>query len=462
MRLLRRADSVTALCAAAYTFGAQVPIDEAAPRALGWLRRLWAEGADHLPFVFVHDLGFLLLHGARFRLRSTQDLGAWPEEERAGRLAYEDQALGRWLLDERVLQASAAINGLAAELRDAAIAYALRLALEAPLRGADLLIGNAAFLRELEAEIVEGLRAAAPPDEAWRRFAFEIRDTAIEALPRGPLFSLADLWELERFAALPLESTRLALRALQAVRDALPPVHVAIAGRLKRLAQEIPVEDKDSDHFPAGGFDALSSQGRMENLVRSEVAYVDTEIGGGLDLFDLRYVLGELLYYTRDDSPLLEARRVFTFVIDQPARLRHKHKGLPAQTLTLVEGVLLRLERDLSDIFGARAVETRWLWRAQTSEDEAAAAEEEALLRQLLASALAHRRVRLSRLDPETAWPSGRCLIFSPMPPPPKKDRPEGVWMRVGDLAWILEEMSYTPLRRETLDTLLLRGLLVR
>src|SRR5690606_34302438 len=119
------------------------------------------------------------------------------------------------------------------------------------------------------------------------------------------------LWELRHLAALPSASTRLALRELHAASAAIGPVSASLALLVRRRAQEVAVDDEQASHYPAGGFDALSTRGRFENLVRSEVAYVGEgrDQLGSIDLFDVRYAGGELLFYTRDESPLFDQRR---------------------------------------------------------------------------------------------------------------------------------------------------------
>jgi hypothetical protein len=100
---------------------------------------------------------------------------------------------------------------------------------------------------------------------------------------------------------------RFAEGGLHTVAARIGPVPASVALSLRRRAREVPVDAEESDHYPAGGFDAISTRGSFENLVRTEVAYVGEGCAepGGVDLFDVRFVEGELLFYTRDESPLL-------------------------------------------------------------------------------------------------------------------------------------------------------------
>jgi hypothetical protein len=91
----------------------------------------------------------------------------------------------------------------------------------------------------------------------------------------------------------------------------------------------------------------VSNVGSLENLVTSELVYRDDD--AGLDLFDVRYVEGELLYYTRDESLFVRRRRVVTFaLLPGLAEARVKDAGLRWQRGVLVLGLVLSLVRRLS------------------------------------------------------------------------------------------------------------------
>ena len=211
----------------------------------------------------------------------------------------------------------------------------------------------------------------------------------------------------------------------------------SVAGRVRRRAQEVPTDESAADAFPAGGFDAISQRGRFENLVRSEVAYVGAAATGDIDLFDLRYVQGELLYYTRDESPLLDQRRSFALVFDAPTALRDKHLELPTQTLVMVQGFALALGADLATAFGARAVTAHWRWLAREVEDLEVAEQEQALVALVLASDVAHGRADLETIDDLAPLARVPGVVFSPFAAPGLRRRRQP-WIRVGDGIWRL------------------------
>jgi hypothetical protein len=232
------------------------------------------------------------------------------------------------------------------------------------------------------------------------------------------------------------------LREIHTVAARIGPIPSADALGLRRRAREVPVDREESDRYPAGGFDALSTKGSFENLVRSEVVYVGegAVARGGIDLFDVRFVESELLFYTRDESPLLDARRDVTIVIDRPAEQRFKQASLFAQTLVLVEGLALALEADLVRVFGPAGSHTRIVFHAPTVDDRAAANEEQLLMAFTLAAEIAHRRVEIATVASIAEIQGGARVVFSTRP----EDRSQlcVAWIRVGEAQWRDENES--------------------
>lgn len=451
-RRLSKDELLPALRAWAYLSGYGGTPADSLPVALGWLRGVWEEGHDALPLDLVHDLGMLLTDGRAFPFASSRDLAEWPEDERAERLSYEDRVLGRWVLDPSVGDAHVAIAALTGELRPRALAHAISLALGTAARAADVSAGNPAVLRSSWREALAlagawpakyGAWEEPPVDPGWRDWALEQRAKILARLGDGRLFSPEDLWEISHLAELPSESTRLALRELHAAAAAIGGVGPGVAMLVRRKAQEVAVEEQDASHYPAGGFDALSTRGRFENLVRSEVAYVDEgrEELGEIDLFDVRFAQGELLFYTRDESPLFDQRRRVTLVIDRPAEQRHKHPELDAQTLVLVDAAALRLQADMVQVFGPSGAEMHLRWRTVGAADVEAADEEARLMALTLADDLAHRRVTLDAVVEWQEVAARGLVVFAAHQEDPRAGA--SVWVRVGEPRWQLGERSF-------------------
>ena len=443
---LQRSQLPSALLAWIDRVGCAEPLAESLPSTARWLLALWGRGDDHLPLHLVHDLGHLLLRGRDFRFASTASLARWSDEERAGRLAYEDKVLGRWALDPTVLDAHVAIAGMSAAGRDAAVAHAIGLALSGPLLAAeDLARANPAHLRQW----INELPAVAADDptalhekvsDEWRSWAEAQHAACVKALPPGRLFRAEDLWEIAHLAELPSESARLALRTILGLTARVGPVSPSVALSLRHKAREVPIEAEDADQYPAGGFDAISTRGTFENLVRSEVAYVgegSTE-RGGVDLFDVRFAENELLFYTRDESPLLDARRDLTVVLHRPASQRHKHPSLEAQTLVLTEALALTLQGDLLRVFGPSGSRCAIVWLAERPGDLDAAEEERALLSLPLAAEVAHRRVALQVARSWEEVPLAGRVVCSPLSEDDTVTR--SAWVRVDEAHWVQGE----------------------
>jgi len=107
--------------------------------------------------------------------------------------------------------------------------------------------------------------------------------------------------------------------------------------------------------YPTGGFTAISTSGSIESLVSSELVYM--EDGDEIDLFDVRYAEGELLFYTRDESVHVRQRRAIHFLLDPSLeRARVKDPALPWQHLVLLFGLLYTAVTRLTDWLSADAL----------------------------------------------------------------------------------------------------------
>ena len=156
---------------------------------------------------------------------------------------------------------------------------------------------------------------------------------------RGPaLFTGADVHLFMHLTALVTRGQRVAVRQVLEAAEGLSrelPHKVRSRARPGPLATNL----QDEDLYPTGGFSSLSRRGSFENLVPSELVYL--EDGGGPDLFDLRYVEHELLFYHRDESVHLRRRRRIHVVLGSDlANARVKDPDLPYQRGVLLMGLL--------------------------------------------------------------------------------------------------------------------------
>ncbi|MEJ7603591.1 MAG: hypothetical protein WKG01_37235 [Kofleriaceae bacterium] len=115
----------------------------------------------------------------------------------------------------------------------------------------------------------------------------------------------------------------------------------------------------DDTLYPAGGFTAITPGGagaNIENLVSSELVYME-DGDDVVDLFTLRYVEGELLYYTRDDSVFRRHRHVITIALGLDLEdARVKDPDVPFQRLVLALGMLVAAIRWLTEQLGHQAL----------------------------------------------------------------------------------------------------------
>lgn len=204
-----------------------------------------------------------------------------------------------------------------------------------------------------------------------------------------------DVFELEHGTALAGFSQRLALRqVLQAaghLEEALP------RHRPRTLARrhEVPTRILKEDAYPVGGFSSLSNRGSMESLLHSQLAYMEQK-DDRPDLFDVKFLRDELLYYARDDNQFLRRRRTFVFALfPDLVGARFKDAELPWQRMVLILGWLLAAVRKLSEWLSTDALVFEFLFIDE--QEEGALTLERELLEMLLREQIANGTVVLAQ-----------------------------------------------------------------
>src|SRR4029077_581310 len=106
------------------------------------------------------------------------------------------------------------------------------------------------------------------------------------------------------------------------------------------------------------------------------------------DLFDIKYLRDELLYYARDENQFLRRRRTFAVVLcPDLIHARFKDAGLPYQRVILLWALLVVSVRKLADWLSTDALSFVFFFLADATraeEGEEALAEERRLLQTLL------------------------------------------------------------------------------
>ncbi len=158
-----------------------------------------------------------------------------------------------------------------------------------------------------------------------------------------------------------------------------------------------PTRVQDESAYPIGGYASISTSGPLENLLSSELIYMDSK--PGIDAFAVRWASGELLKYTRDESVFLRPRRVICFSIEaELAAHRVKDPGARWQRPILVLGMLAAAVRCLCRWLDEVELE---LWLVFEEVPDTPLAGDLDLMRLLLSDEVERGVVRLSESTPE-------------------------------------------------------------
>jgi hypothetical protein len=302
----------------------------------------------------------VLLGGAR---PQTDPLGIHDDGLRSAMRAYDDDVLGRLVTTARFDDVLAAFAHLPAVKKPVAVALVVGALCErSGFKG--MSVSPASLRRAL----------ARPRDERDAAGRVELRTgtmaprlaEAYTQLARGArqsrnLVDDREVFQIDHLEVLGNYSRRLAADHIAAAGEALQrtlPRRLP-ANAEKRGAQDTQLQDDNT--YPAGGFTAITpggSSANIENLVSSELVYM--EDGEVVDLFTLRYVEGELLFYTRDDSVFRRHKHIITITLGADLDdARVKDPDVPWQRLVLGLGMLVAAIRWLTEQLGHEALQIR-------------------------------------------------------------------------------------------------------
>ncbi|MBL8956166.1 MAG: hypothetical protein JNK82_35660 [Myxococcaceae bacterium] len=231
---------------------------------------------------------------------------------------YEDHLLARLVSDRRWLQLQEAWLAAPAAVRPTAAGLLIeRLCRRLQVPHAGRL--SQAAVRRLQTrtprELVdEGLAALVTEPELAPALTGVFEALAKAARRERTLLSDAEVFLLENVATLEGLGPRVALGQLA---DAAQAVEERLPARMKMSSRnegEAPTALEQESALPVGGWSSLSNSGSPESMVTSELIYM--EENERPDLFDVRFVEGELLYYARDESVALRKSRTLSVVLD--------------------------------------------------------------------------------------------------------------------------------------------------
>lgn len=403
----------------------QPPALESLKTVLEWSLEAAVEGIPLPPIGVIADLG----HLAFGKDPSLSEPPTTPETAAAARelfplpailiRQYEDFVLGKLDTDRSFDRAVDALCRYS-DRRDRAKALAFffrQLGQRAGSRGVLLspaVIRNLArldpeeILENAETNLIEngplGLDDVAPEsleksnEDQPTLLEFLYRDLVKQVRGMGDVLGVEDIFELEHGTAIAGFGQRVALRqVLKAVAEfeaALPSQPVRPIPRRQQVVTQI----VDEDTYPVGGFSSISNRGSIESLLHSQLAYM--EPGDRPDLFDIKFLRDELLYYSRDENQFLRRRRNFLFALfPDLAGSRIKDPSLPWQRIVLLMGLLVEAVKKLTDWLGEDALGFEFVFldppepRAGKSDN---LAEERELFEMLFREQIANHTVQLS------------------------------------------------------------------
>ena len=313
---------------------------------------------------------------------------------------YEDHVLGKLYADWTFSRASDALRRYKGRDRARGLAFLFRqFAERSGFQGVRLSPGVIKSALETSPDEIhtqgweslnrDGLQDALPPQ--YEMLIAAARRTA-EVL--GP----EDISQLERGTALRPEGEQLAerqvLRAAHLLEASLPRHRL----RPRSRRQEVPTRILDEDTYPVGGFSSLATRGSIESLLYSQLAYMEKDERP--DLFDIKFLRDELLYYARDENQFLRRRRTFVFVLYPDLdQTRFKDRGLDYQRGVLLLALLHTIVRKLSEWLNTDALSFHFLFLVEGDKDPLKP--ERDLLASLLMEDIAKGSVFL-RTEPES------------------------------------------------------------
>ncbi len=283
---------------------------------LEWAMEIASRGDPLPPIGFLADLGHIAfgLDWEGREVRDSLSLAALPINQIR---TYEDHVLGKIYADWTFARASDALRGYQGRDRAKGLAFLINQFRErAGFPGVDLSPGIIKHAldkppEDLLSEAWESLRR-----DGVQPLLVDLYDALIVACRRtAEALGPEDIFELEHRTALDDFGQRLALRqvlrTVSVLENSLPKHKIRPIARHRDVSTRI----LDEDTYPVGGFTSLSTRGSLESLLHSQLAFMEPGKPTEPDLFDIKFVRDELLYYSRDDNQFLRRRRTFVLAL---------------------------------------------------------------------------------------------------------------------------------------------------
>ncbi len=338
------------------------PDDGRLGTALPWLVDAQSERGSLPPAGVVTDLGRMM---AGESLHDVGPLPALSQRLRKALRGYEDHLLGRLDSSTKLDAIIDAYQALSPTNRSRALAVLLGRLTHRIGFSARVSVGPGTLRRVITAPAAElvhtGLETLGASDEIAEAIAAGYEDLTACARRAGTLLDDTDVFLVENIGVLGDLTHRLAIEQISEIAQQLAAgLPKRLKPRRQSLRGQINTQLEEEDHYPTGGFSSISTSGSLENLVISELIYMDDSAGGEVDLFDLRYAEGELLYYTRDEAVYTRGRRVIDIAFcDDLVRARIKDPEHAWQRLVTTLGVISCLVERLTTWLDSAALVIR-------------------------------------------------------------------------------------------------------
>lgn len=325
----------------------QPPLDKKTfETVMQWGLGLVANGAPLPPLNFVVDVG-LLANGHLWVSRQPMSLSLSARDASLLQ-AYENRFVARVPLDFGFKRATQAILRYPLAERPRATAFLLRqMAQHLRLGGAYLSLEFLRQLQQLDKLDFQQLWDQYQPQQI-STFMIDLHKDLMRILWRThTIVAEEDVTALEDRSALGGRAQFVAMRQIHNMIRALEPYLLMPPSRLKQPPSGWLTRVFFDDHYPLGGYASLTTRGSLESLLHTQLAYMEEEKP---DLFELKYLNNELMYYSRDENRIIRQRKIIVFLFDSEiSQLRFKDRELPYERIIIVLACIVLAIRRLTD-----------------------------------------------------------------------------------------------------------------
>jgi len=306
------------------------------PQTLEWALAIVAEGNPLPPIGFVADLGCIAVGIDRESQGGPKR--PLPASLSGLMLSYEDHVLGKVIADRSFDRAADVVRRLRGREQARALAFVMeQFRMRAGFVGMHISPGVIKSLNDFGSDKLLAQTWKTIEETGLDSILLALMEDLIAKTRLSPdMLGQDDVFELEHGTALAEFGQRVALRQLlrsvQLISEGLP----STPPRGVTRRREVPTRITDEDVYPVGGFASISNRGGIESMLHSQLALMEPATGDRPDLFDIKFVRDELLYYSRDENQFLRRRRGFAIVLDKSlASARFKDIEAPYQRIIL-------------------------------------------------------------------------------------------------------------------------------